>query len=184
MRFEYRLKNGWRYRVIAAPSIRPVPAFERQDAAGTWHQEPLTDVSPWLLMTLGRLLAAHDCPGVGVTADGDTVDILLGELDTNASATAAPPTPPAGWRYGVTFPVELEEREAVILDEMIREKFAPDRATSLMPDEPSRLLRKVRDALKKFADKRRSDEELVASLTNEERELIRSRRANMGRKDK
>jgi hypothetical protein len=85
---------------------------------------------------------------------------------------------------GVTFPVELEEREAVILDEMIREKFFPDRATSLMPDEPSRLLRKVRDALKKFADKRRSDEELVASLTDEERELIRSRRANMGRKDK
>jgi hypothetical protein len=84
---------------------------------------------------------------------------------------------------GVTFPVELEEREAVILDEMIREKFAPDRATSLMPDEPSRLLHKVRDALKKFADRRRSDEEFVASLTNEERELIRSRRANMGRKE-
>lgn len=81
VRFEYRLANGLRHRVIAAPSVRPVAAFERQDAAGKWHQEPLQDVRPTLLMTLGRMLAEHDNPGVTVTVDGDTMDIGLGELD-------------------------------------------------------------------------------------------------------
>lgn len=200
IRFEYRLANGLRHRVVAAPSIRPVAALERQDAAGKWHQEPLQDVPPTLLMTLGRMLAEHDNLGVTVTVDGDTMDIGLGELDAidpaagflaqsipQLGAMAASVPGRHGWREGVTFPVELEWAEATLLDVMIREKFMPERTQHSMPVEPSRLLRllrKVRDALNKFLDKQRSDEEFAASLTDEERRFIRDRRANAGRTSK
>lgn len=197
IRFEYRLASGLRHRVVAAPSIRPVAALERQDAAGKWHQEPLQDVPPTLLMTLGRMLAEHDNLGVTVTVDGDTMDIELGELDATdpaagflaqsipqLGAMAASVPVRHGWREGVTFPVELEWAEATLLDVMIREKFLPERTQHSMPDEPSRLLREVHDAINKFRDKQRSDEEFAASLTDEERRFIRDRRANAGRTSK
>lgn len=197
VRFEYRLANGLRHRVIAAPSVRPVAAFERQDAAGKWHWEPLQDVPPSLLMTLGRMVADHDNPGVAVTVDGDTIDIGLGALDATDPVggflaqsipqlgTMAAPVR-HGWRLGVTFPVELEESEALLLDVTIREKFfgPVDQRQCAPPPEADRLLEKVRRVQNKFLDKRRADEEFAASLTDEEREVIRARRVNTGRKDK
>jgi len=87
IRFEYRLQNGQRYRVTAEPLVRPAaPAFECQDDAGAWHQEPLTHVSPRLLMTLGRIVSDHETLGVATSTDGDTMDIVFGgELDNVAS---------------------------------------------------------------------------------------------------
>jgi hypothetical protein len=44
------------------------------------------------------------------------------------------------------------------------------------PPMTERLLGKVRRVLDKFRDKRRTNEELTASLTNEECQIIRDRR--------
>lgn len=57
----------------------------------------------------------------------------------------------------------------------------PERLKELSP-EAERLLDKMRCVLDKFRDKRRADEELAASLTDEERKIIRDRRAFMGKK--
>jgi hypothetical protein len=78
---------------------------------------------------------------------------------------------------GVTFPVELEEREASLLDQLIREKFMPERVHQQIDTEAERLLHKVHRVLNRFRDKRTADEEFAASLTDEEREIIRARRA-------
>lgn len=83
----------------------------------------------------------------------------------------------------VTFPVELEEDEAGVLGALIREKYMPERSHHSMPDGPSRLLRKVHDVMRKFHEKRIADAEFAASLTEEERDIIRTRRANAGRTD-
>lgn len=196
VQFEFHGSDGSSRRVIAAPALRAVAAFERQDAAGKWHQEPLQDVPPSLLMALGRMVADHDNLGVTVTVDGDTMDIGLDELDATdpvgflaqsipqlGAMTASVPVR-HGWREGVTFPVELEESEALLLDAMIREKFMPERSHGQIDAVPGRLLSKMHRVLDKFRDKQRSDEEFAASLTDEEREVIRARRVNTGRKDK
>lgn len=192
VRFEYRLANGLRHRVIAAPSVRQAAAFERQDAAGKWRQEPLQDVPQLLLMALGRMVAAHDILGVTVTVDGDTMDIGLGELEaTDPAGFLAQSIPQLGvlatpvrhgWREGVTFPVELEEDEVGVIEAAIREKFMPERLKEF-PPAAGRLLEKMHRVLNKFRDKRVADEEFAASLTDEEREVIRARRAGMGRKE-
>jgi len=93
---------------------------------------------------------------------------------------AAPP--PLGWRYGVTFPVELEENEAATIEEELRKKFTPE----LLKEFPraADLLGKMRRVLDKFRDKRHADEELAASLTDEERQIIRDRRDDTGKKAK
>jgi hypothetical protein len=87
--------------------------------------------------------------------------------------------------------VELEEDEAGVIEAAIHDRFMSERMKEFPPPSVSRLLLKMHRVLDKFRDKRIADEELAASLTDEERELIRSRRAaatwtaaNMGRKDK
>jgi hypothetical protein len=89
--------------------------------------------------------------------------------------------PPEGWRYGVTFPVELEENEAAAIEEELRKKFMPERLKEFSPA-AERLLGKMRRVLDKFLDKRREDEALSVSLTDEERQIIRDRRVNMTEK--
>jgi sucrose-6-phosphate hydrolase SacC (GH32 family) len=98
----------------------------------------------------------------GIRIDGDTMNIAMGKLD---AVDASPPTP-KGWRDGVTFPVELEEAEGKLLDDVLRE------------------LKKINRALNKFIDKRKADAEFAASLTDDERQMITQHRANVGRKDK
>ena len=84
-------------------------------------------------------------------------------------------------RIGVTFPVELEENEALAIEEELRKKFIPELHPEPMA---ARLLDKMRRVLDKFRDKRHADEELAASLTAEELQIIRDRRDAMGRKAK
>jgi tRNA/tmRNA/rRNA uracil-C5-methylase (TrmA/RlmC/RlmD family) len=91
--------------------------------------------------------------------------------------------PPTGWRLGITFPVELEEDEAGVIEEAIREKFMPERLKEF-PPAAERLLGKMRRVLDKFRDKRREDEAFAASLTDEERQIIRDRRGNTAGKGK
>lgn len=82
------------------------------------------------------------------------------------------------WREGVSFPVELEEDEASVIEATIREKFYGPAGAP--PPAADRLCDKMRHLLKKFHDKRVADEEFAASLTDEERQVIRARRAGMG----
>ncbi len=89
-------------------------------------------------------------------------------------------TPPVSWRDGVTFPVELEENEAAAIQEELRKKFMPERLKEFSPM-AERLLGKMCRVLDKFRDKRHADEELAASLTDEERQIIRARRADTDR---
>jgi hypothetical protein len=89
--------------------------------------------------------------------------------------------PPSGWRYGITFPVELEENEAAAIEEELRKKFMPERLKEF-PPRAERLLDKMRRVLDKFRDKRHADEELAASLTDEERQIIRDRRDDTDKK--
>jgi len=84
-------------------------------------------------------------------------------------------------RIGVTFPVELEENEALAIEEELRKKFIPERHPELQ-SMAARLLDKMRRVLDKFRDKRHAYEELAASLTAEELQIIRDRRDAMGRK--
>lgn len=77
-----------RVRVIAMPRRRPVPAFE-QHRDGRWHQMPLGEVPPELLMTLAALLAGAPQPGKPLFMEtridrsrdqeiGETLTIVLG----------------------------------------------------------------------------------------------------------
>jgi hypothetical protein len=75
--------------------------------------------------------------------------------------------------------VELEENEAIAIEEELRKKFMYE-----LPPIAERILDKMRRVLDKFRDKRHEDEELAASLTVEERQIIRDRRDAMGRKAK
>jgi len=94
-----------------------------------------------------------------------------------------PAAPRVGWRFGITFPVELEEDEASVIEKAIKDKFMPERLKEF-PPAIERLLGKMRRVLDKFRDKRREDEEFAATLTDEERQIIRDRRANMTRNGK
>ncbi len=96
-------------------------------------------------------------------------------------AVKVPAASRTGWRLGVTFPVELEEDEAGVIEGAIREKFAPERLKEF-PPAAERLLGKMRRVLDKFRDKRREDEAFAASLTDEERRIIRDRRISMAKK--
>lgn|SRR5512142_69571 len=187
--FEYRLNDGPRMRVVADPAVRSVPIFEHMDASGSWRQAVLTDVPPEVLMEIGLMVAAAlpESPKVFASLTGlVTIDVgnITGVQGRQEREVKTEPSSRRMWREGVSFPVELEWSEATLLDVMIREKFMPERVHHSMPDEPSRLLRKIHDALNKFRDKRIADEEFAASLTDEEREVIRARRANAGRTDK
>lgn len=90
--------------------------------------------------------------------------------------------PPAGWRYGVTFPVELEENEAAAIEEELRKKFTPERLKEF--PRAADLLDKMRRVLDKFLDKRREDEAFSVSLTDEERQIIRDRRVSVSMTEK
>lgn len=158
------------------------------------------DFALWAL----ELLKENDCLRAERFATAEEVivvtdphrDICTWPIDGRAPGTAALPcnrtdcpycrarvAPPAGWRLGVTFPVELEENEAAAIEEELRKKFMPERFKEL-PGAAERLLGKMRRVLNKFCDKRRADEELADSLTDEERQIIRDRRDAMDKKAK
>jgi hypothetical protein len=182
--FEYR-QEGHARRVIAEPALRPVPAFEKfNDGDGRWHQNALQHVPPDLLVALGHMLSGT----TNAVVEDDRLTIFLGDIPvTRASGRGIDPKQAVSrtriFREGVTLPVELEEDEAGVIEAAIHDRFMSERMKEFPPS-VSRLLLKIHRVLDKFRDKRIADEELAASLTEEERELIRSRRANMGRKDK
>jgi hypothetical protein len=189
--FEYR-QEGHARRVIAAPALRPVPAFERFDVGdGRWHQDALQHIPPDLLMAIGHLLSGT----TNAVVEDDRLTIFLGDIPvTRASGRGVDPKQAATavgqavsrtriLRVGATLPVELEEDEAGVIEAAIRDKFMPERMKGF-PQPASRLLEKMHRVLDKFRDKRIADEELAASLTDEEREIIRARRANTDRMER